>query len=404
MPLIRLSKHSADDPAFLFRVEHIIDGFVKLLRPRRIHVVEIDQWFGARWCGFAGTRGGEDVIERERMRCPPFAPGRVRSERTLRRRADDVKEFVVEPLHARALGKGEPARFLDEIAKRGVFVWYSGDTLAQDRAALMVYGIDAREQRGWYVGFRRDGTAWVLAETRGIDGPEVEALETGWAGGLAPLPSDESWFPGQADWATYRRACDADEGAQPALALCLARQILARTPEQPATRLLAAKVLADFSDFAAARAMLEAIPTPRIGVLRQVILWEWARFHELRKDEAARELVLRELVRELPDETPAWVYLGSCLALQGKLDEALTIHHHATTLRGDPDEAFLNVGLVLRGMNRLEEAAEALEAALELDPDYEVAERALADVRAALTERDHYAAAVAAAAPILELR
>lgn len=77
-------------------------------------------------------------------------------------------------------------------------------------------------------------------------------------------------------------------------------------------------------------------------------------------------------------------HLGACLAAHGKHEEALAIHRHATELEGDPDEAFLNVGLILRAQGKLGDAAEAFESALRLCPDYPAASKALEDVRAAL--------------------
>lgn len=46
--------------------------------------------------------------------------------------------------------------------------------------------------------------------------------------------------------------------------------------------------------------------------------------------------------------------------------------------------AYLNLGLVLRGRGKLDEAYKCFEKAIELDPKYDSAKEALADVRAAI--------------------
>jgi tetratricopeptide (TPR) repeat protein len=75
------------------------------------------------------------------------------------------------------------------------------------------------------------------------------------------------------------------------------------------------------------------------------------------------------------------IFLGAVLAKQGKLHEAEEVHRAATECsEGCIDEAFLNRGLVLRGLERFSEAAECFREAIRLDPDDGVAKKALRDV------------------------
>lgn len=86
-----------------------------------------------------------------------------------------------------------------------------------------------------------------------------------------------------------------------------------------------------------------------------------------------------------PNDASAHIYLGSILARQGKLDDAERCHRAATRCkRGCIEEAYLNLGLVLRSQGKLKAAADALEMALKLDPKYKAAKEALADVNKAL--------------------
>jgi Flp pilus assembly protein TadD len=127
---------------------------------------------------------------------------------------------------------------------------------------------------------------------------------------------------------------------------------------------------------------------PSNDAWRSVWVSAWGYFCRQRGDAPAREAAYRELAGLIPDETPAWIFLGASLAVQGKLDEAEAIHRHATQLRGDTDEAYFNLGLVLRAAGRLEEAAAALERSLQICPDYPEASSVLADVRAAIDLRN----------------
>jgi tetratricopeptide (TPR) repeat protein len=86
-----------------------------------------------------------------------------------------------------------------------------------------------------------------------------------------------------------------------------------------------------------------------------------------------------------PEEAGSYIFLGAVQARQGKLKEAEQTHRLATQCpAGLIDEAYHNLGLVLRGQGRLAEARQCFERAIEIDNDYADAIEALKDVTAAL--------------------
>ena len=75
------------------------------------------------------------------------------------------------------------------------------------------------------------------------------------------------------------------------------------------------------------------------------------------------------------------IFLGACLAKQGRFSEAKKCQRKAIKIASDsPDEAYYNLGLILRAEERYEEACNCFDKALELDPDYTVAKEARSDV------------------------
>jgi hypothetical protein len=48
MSSIRLKHQADDDAALLFRLQHVIAGAIRFARPKLVHVVKVDNWFGAR--------------------------------------------------------------------------------------------------------------------------------------------------------------------------------------------------------------------------------------------------------------------------------------------------------------------------------------------------------------------
>lgn len=182
----------------------------------------------------------------------------------------------------------------------------------------------------------------------------------------------------------WTEARDALDDGRLAVARALAQRYVDLEPDVKVGRLLLAEVLTQLRSFDTARQLLEGLGSPKKPRARAHVLYAWAQLCERSGHHAEAEQHYRNLAQVYPEETDGWILLGACLAQQGKLEEAASIHGHATTLRGDRDEAFLNLALVLRALGRLVEAAEAARAALEICPDYPAARSALADIEAAL--------------------
>lgn len=82
------------------------------------------------------------------------------------------------------------------------------------------------------------------------------------------------------------------------------------------------------------------------------------------------------------------VFLGSCLAKQGRYDEAIKAHQQAVTIAPDTaDEAYFNLGLVHRADKNYLDALRNFEKAIELDPEYDKAIVAVLDIRKLLQLR-----------------
>ena len=75
------------------------------------------------------------------------------------------------------------------------------------------------------------------------------------------------------------------------------------------------------------------------------------------------------------------VFLGACLARQGKYGEAKRYHRRAIKIGSEVvDEAYFNLGLILRAEGKYEEALECFERAIEIDPKYTLAKKARKDI------------------------
>ena len=71
-------------------IEEIITSLLELERPDLLKVIQVDNWFGPRWCGFMGKVEGSAGARKfhGRLVVPPFHPNRIRSEQEFSRNSD----------------------------------------------------------------------------------------------------------------------------------------------------------------------------------------------------------------------------------------------------------------------------------------------------------------------------
>ncbi|MBK6691851.1 MAG: tetratricopeptide repeat protein [Myxococcales bacterium] len=177
---------------------------------------------------------------------------------------------------------------------------------------------------------------------------------------------------------------DALDDGRIATALVASERLL-RGDKTLIPRLLRARALSKAWRFAESEAVLLAEPTDDLSAEQQWVLYRsWAVLRGEQRRHFDEVEWLRCATDLRPTETSGWIMMGCAYALAGRFTEAAACHQRATVCDGDPDEAFLNLGYVLRAEARFEEAREAFARALLLTPDYPEARSALADVSKAL--------------------
>ena len=116
----------------------------------------------------------------------------------------------------------------------------------------------------------------------------------------------------------------------------------------------------------------------------------YRRFGHLHQQRGAYRLAERWFRRATalrPSDATDHIFLGALLATAGRLSEAEAVHRHATKCKdGCRDEAFLNLGLVLRALGRFSEARRCFRRALAIDPKYKAARKQLSDIERVIQE------------------
>jgi tetratricopeptide (TPR) repeat protein len=180
---------------------------------------------------------------------------------------------------------------------------------------------------------------------------------------------------------TYKRLLRLSDGRYPALTISLCRRYLARYPNDGAAWLLLGTALADLARYQDAKQAIQKaadlcprdkrqIPRAQMGHL----------FLAAGEYDRAAEWYAKAIKAD-PDDATYYIYLGAVRAKQGRLRDAERAHRKAVACAiGCIEEAYLNLGFVLRAQERFTEAADCFRKALDLDANYRAARRALRDV------------------------
>jgi hypothetical protein len=165
-----------DDPTFLAIIDRIIAALVLRDRPKDVHLVHVDNWFGAKWLRYSGkgviafpTRCASgagpshdpivalDDQYQEKLTFPPFTRNRIVSEHYFARTTEGSYEEQCPPqlVHRRRWRWREQKlhRRVADFSDSAVFVWYSSGTVRNDRASLLVYRSCGESTDAWYADF-----------------------------------------------------------------------------------------------------------------------------------------------------------------------------------------------------------------------------------------------------------
>ncbi len=168
----------------------------------------------------------------------------------------------------------------------------------------------------------------------------------------------------------------------------LAERYLAAHPEHGVVRLWQVDSLCAMARYSEALSALRRAARLCPAAKLYLVYRRFGHVHQQRGAFRVAERWFRRAIAVRPSVTTDYIFLGALLATSGRLTEAEAVHRQATHCKEvDRDEAFLNLGLVLRALGRFSEARRCFKRALELDPKYKAARKELADVEYVLEQR-----------------
>ena len=183
----------------------------------------------------------------------------------------------------------------------------------------------------------------------------------------------------------YRKMFNAWDAGEHALALELSRELLEEFPDYNIGWVLQGVILYELARYGEAEQVLHhAIQGLPLEHLHHGYVHLGHLYRE-RGDYDHAEKWYRKAIELHPDDAGRHIFLGVLLAKKGDFLGAETSHRKAIGCSaGAVDEAYLNLGLVLRAQERYKEALACFERAVEMTPDYQEVITAKADIEKAI--------------------
>jgi hypothetical protein len=189
---IQITAGQSDDPTFIELLNSLLLGLVNHREPDELYLVQIDHWFDHKWLKFSGIGvvpfqfpeymkrddGALGEFYQDKVTFPPFTPNRVVSQHRFVREGEGYTEGQLRvPPHRKDRHPSELNlhRRVGAAANSACFVWYSSNTLKNDRASVMVYTAMNGEVQSWFAAFKRTNV-WKLQLTKGTSREDVLAL------------------------------------------------------------------------------------------------------------------------------------------------------------------------------------------------------------------------------------
>jgi hypothetical protein len=171
--MIEIQSNINDDKTFVGFVEQILNVGVNLNQPEDIFIIKVDHWFDFKWRQFSHKIFGALGVWHDPLRVPPFVPDRIVEEVYFEKTGQNYKRKEISPLHFYQPSAENAQRKIND--KSAVFIWFSGDTVNNSQASLMVYTFKEDFQNSWYVSFIKK-TDWQIYKTDNISRAEIKAM------------------------------------------------------------------------------------------------------------------------------------------------------------------------------------------------------------------------------------
>jgi len=183
-------KTGEDDAVeFIQQVNSILESLVDDLDIGEVVFVKIKNWFGPKWLNYSGKSivhfpgiihldsGREESLESVWLKAitiPPFNPNRILSSRYVRVE-DTGNKRIESTAHGYRRSTETRRHLVQDYTKDGILLWYSSNTLVNQKGSLKIYISQNDQVKTWYAQFENIGR-WRITKTKGINMDELHFL------------------------------------------------------------------------------------------------------------------------------------------------------------------------------------------------------------------------------------
>lgn len=190
-----MSKHSrlikieeGDAVEFIHQVGDLLVSLVDKHDVGDVVFIKIKNWFDHKWLNYSGKKivhfettlpdwGREEALEiirPKKVALPPFHPNRVLSSKFLRRR-NTGSQKIGSAIHRYQRSTEVSKALVSEYTGDGLILWYSSNTLSNQKGSVMVYISKDEEVVGWYAQFENIG-GWRITKSKGVNMDEIQIM------------------------------------------------------------------------------------------------------------------------------------------------------------------------------------------------------------------------------------
>ncbi|MEQ1605098.1 MAG: hypothetical protein ABL999_09530 [Pyrinomonadaceae bacterium] len=184
--LIKIEEGDAVE--FIHQVRALLVSLAKKYDVGDVVFVKIKNWFDHKWLNYSGKKvvhfetshpawGREESLENTWLKSitiPPFNPNRVLSSKFFR--AKDTGNTKIESAINQYQRSTEASKALvSEYTSDGLMLWYSSNTLSNQKGSILVYISKDEEVTSWYAQFENIG-GWRITRSKGVNIGEIQLL------------------------------------------------------------------------------------------------------------------------------------------------------------------------------------------------------------------------------------
>lgn len=175
-----------DAPKFIEMVNTIMSYLVFQYGIKEVVQVKIKNWFDHKWLNYSGNTvvkfdyddftQVESALQpewREKITIPPFHPNRVISSNYLYKQSTGNKK-IKQAIHQYRDSNNNIHNRITNYFTDGIAVWFSSNSLKNQRGSMMAYRVQDGEIHTWYASVENN-KGWRITKTKGISSQELNA-------------------------------------------------------------------------------------------------------------------------------------------------------------------------------------------------------------------------------------